>query len=297
MKNVSQPMKQHPLRRKNQPRWEPSRSSWWDVWLPRLSLISQFGLFVFTVGTIYFTVIPLYQKALLEEAIAQKEVEYRHATQTLEAKEAVLKKTQTELNEKITQLNSAQVAFTRAEQKSYMQQRQYELSAFIRSAALECSGLSERPKEPVLLGKEAIGPFHEKVFSINPGQCVRNQYLSSSLRRTVLNAEDQTAGDGAIEKLVQYLVRLKKSAQVEVTELPLKAKNDPKILRPMTGYSAQVEAFLENAAKQLNPSTGERSIDRLIAWNQNEIARQYRESLLKAVAKLRDLQWSTKQPA
>ena len=51
--------------------------SLWDKWLPRLSHFSQFGLFIFTVGTIYFTVIPLYQKALLEEAIAKKEIELR----------------------------------------------------------------------------------------------------------------------------------------------------------------------------------------------------------------------------
>jgi hypothetical protein len=46
-----------------------------DIWLQRISLISQLGLFLFTVGTIYFTVIPLYQKALLDEQIAQKQIE------------------------------------------------------------------------------------------------------------------------------------------------------------------------------------------------------------------------------
>lgn len=57
---------------------------WADVWLPRLSHVAQFGLFVFTLGSLYFTVIPLYQMALLDEAIAKKEVELATATKTVD---------------------------------------------------------------------------------------------------------------------------------------------------------------------------------------------------------------------
>lgn len=56
-----------------------------DTWLQRLSHIAQVGLFVFSVGTIYYTVIPLYQKSLLDEAIAQKEVELKEANKALQA--------------------------------------------------------------------------------------------------------------------------------------------------------------------------------------------------------------------
>ena len=55
-----------------------------DVWLQRLSHLSQFGIFVFTVWAIFFTVVPLYQKALLDEAIAKKEVELKEANTALE---------------------------------------------------------------------------------------------------------------------------------------------------------------------------------------------------------------------
>lgn len=54
-----------------------------DTWLLRLSYIAQIGLFVFSVGTIYYTVIPLYQKSLLDEAIAKKEVELKEANRAL----------------------------------------------------------------------------------------------------------------------------------------------------------------------------------------------------------------------
>ncbi|MEO5934838.1 MAG: hypothetical protein ABIQ08_14970 [Duganella sp.] len=55
-----------------------------DAWLQRLSAFAQVGLALFTIGTIYTTVIPLYQKAVLDEAIAKREVELRAATESLE---------------------------------------------------------------------------------------------------------------------------------------------------------------------------------------------------------------------
>jgi hypothetical protein len=62
----------------------PVKESRFDIWLQRASHLSQFGLFLFTVGTIYFTVIPLYQKALLEEVIAKKEVELKAVNESLD---------------------------------------------------------------------------------------------------------------------------------------------------------------------------------------------------------------------
>lgn len=46
-----------------------------DVWLNRASTISQIGILVVTTLMFYFTVIPLYQKEVLEESIAKKEIE------------------------------------------------------------------------------------------------------------------------------------------------------------------------------------------------------------------------------
>ena len=60
-------------------------TNWIDVWLPRLSHVAQVGLFVFAIGGFYFTVLPLYQKALLEEAIAMKEVQLTAATNALDS--------------------------------------------------------------------------------------------------------------------------------------------------------------------------------------------------------------------
>lgn len=46
-----------------------------DVYLSRATSVVQIGLFVVTLLTLYFTVIPLYKSAQLEEALAKKELE------------------------------------------------------------------------------------------------------------------------------------------------------------------------------------------------------------------------------
>ena len=47
------------------------------LWLIRISYIAQVGLFFLTTFTIFYTVIPIYQNANLQESIAKKEVEYK----------------------------------------------------------------------------------------------------------------------------------------------------------------------------------------------------------------------------
>lgn len=61
---------------------EPERGNV-DLWLQRLSHFSQTGILFATIWMMYFTVIPLYQKSLLDEAIAKKEIEIIEATKSL----------------------------------------------------------------------------------------------------------------------------------------------------------------------------------------------------------------------
>lgn len=46
-----------------------------DVYLSRSSQLVQIGLFVITIFTVFYTVIPLYKSAQLEESLARREVE------------------------------------------------------------------------------------------------------------------------------------------------------------------------------------------------------------------------------
>lgn len=129
-----------------------------DTWLDRLSHLSQFGLFLFTVGNIYFTVIPLYQKALLDEAIAKKEIDLIEATKAVTLKEAALSVAQQALQTKSTELDNATKALAQTELNVYQQQRGFEIDRFLHFVGAECSGLLIRPPKS--------GPFsaQEKHF-------------------------------------------------------------------------------------------------------------------------------------
>jgi len=63
-----------------------------DVWLPRLAYIAQVVLLGLTASAFFLTVLPLYQKALLDEALARKEIELKQVTATLDAKYAQLRR-------------------------------------------------------------------------------------------------------------------------------------------------------------------------------------------------------------
>lgn len=56
------------------PNSQPSEK---DRWLSHVAAFSQLGVLIVTVVTLSYTVIPVYQKAVLEEAVAQKQVELR----------------------------------------------------------------------------------------------------------------------------------------------------------------------------------------------------------------------------
>lgn len=60
-----------------------SRSAF-DTWLQRASHLAQIALVAITGFTIYYTVIPLYGKALVDEQIAQREIELQRVSDSLD---------------------------------------------------------------------------------------------------------------------------------------------------------------------------------------------------------------------
>jgi len=80
-----------------------------DLWLSRLSHFSQFGLLVITICSLYFFVLPLYQKQVLDELIARKDIELKQLNILLE--------------------------------KSYSELRSHYMSFFIQEATIKCSGI------------------------------------------------------------------------------------------------------------------------------------------------------------
>ena len=91
-----------------------------DIWLSRGSNIAQVGLFALTLAALYYTVIPLYKTAALEEQIAQREAQLKTVENRLAATES---------------------AVTEAKESLYREKRGEALRRFILTVGPKCSGL------------------------------------------------------------------------------------------------------------------------------------------------------------
>lgn len=94
-----------------------------DVWLARGSNIAQVGILAITVATLFYTVIPLYKTAALEEQIARREAEL-----------AVAEKRLATLN----------LALRDANDNAYVRERSDYISALYRNVDVMCTGWRQR---------------------------------------------------------------------------------------------------------------------------------------------------------
>ena len=173
-----------------------------DVWLQRASHLSQFGLFIFTALAIYFTVIPLYQKALLDEAIARKEIELKEANA--------------------------------AREKAYSHLRFFILSQFVFRAGSLCTGLLWQPPpklEP--LGKPSlpIKPSFAELLESDVPACL-TRVVEEHTPLKDLRPEDRKLFDESLLALSGDLLNIRQSAKAEYDEVPKRAAVDRNALSP-----------------------------------------------------------------
>ena len=145
-----------------------------DIWISRLASISQFGLLLLTIGGFYFTVLPLYQKALLEEAIAKKEVELKGISAALE--------------------------------ESYSRVRESVVKEFVFTSGASCSGLMLPPQNADLLGIHIPNrkPHAQEILEIEPKKCLV-EALSKYPGLRNLRSEDTRALQDAVSRIASEL--------------------------------------------------------------------------------------------
>ncbi len=270
-----------------------SKASWLDIWLPRLSHLSQFGLFLFTIATIYFTVIPLYQKALLDEAIAKKEIDLKEATAAVVLKESALKLAQAELAQNTLALSKAKRALEQAELKTYVQKRGYDLNTLVTFSGAECTGLFIR--EPInAIGQETKRPeAYVQHLQLDIAECLQKEFQKSRLR-AALQPRDLERFQAELSKTTDTLRTMKTAAIRASEELPAIAQLDPKVLRPPGPFTARAEAFLARA-RIINPLPSEeqrrQDFERTITGTRNALSYEYTEAARGAFRKLSKITW------
>ena len=235
----------------------PKEPHWLDIWLSRISHFSQFGLFVVTIGGLYFTVLPLYQKAVLEEAIARKELELKQYEKTLD--------------------------------EYYLRVRAFILKEFVFSAGAYCSGLMIPPPD-LFRNSAQLGNrnYAEELLNINAGDCLLNSFQKSSLSKQ-LRTVDMQLLTAEIERTAADLKKKQDTAKKEYKSIPLRAKEDPRILEQITPLSQQMLKYLSETQPRAWFDANRFSI--AVKERQLVIANEYAEYARNQIAALRNMSW------
>lgn len=231
---------------------------WLDVWLPRISYFSQFGLFAFTIGSLYFTVLPLYQKAVLEEAIARKEIE--------------LKKYQTSL------------------EQSYTRVRAFAVREFVFSTNAKCSGLLLLP--PGLRSSDvefpASLPYEEELLNIDAGECLLAEFQQNQSIKQFHSADIQTLSSH-IEDIAADLRKKRDIAWKEYKNIPQLAKADPSILKPIGPNAETLFSFLSKS--QPSDQLKVHRFSLAIHATQSAVVNEYTDCARKQIMTLQSIKW------
>lgn len=199
-------------RRRNENTQAKVYEHWLDIWLPRISHFSQFGLFVVTLGSLYFVVLPIYKVSVLDEAIARKEIELKESNKLVE--------------------------------QNYKQVRKFAIEQFTHSVFVNCIvdvsfELSEDEKrKPDSLSKDASNCLFESG--------------KTSLRLKLLRPNDQAVFLKGLKNVAAEIEHNRIIAVKQYRELPSKAKLNPSLLKPPKYFSRKSYENLEKLYKALH---------------------------------------------
>jgi len=228
-----------------------------DTWLQRISHIAQFGLFLLTAGMIYFTVIPLYQKALLDEQIAQREIELARLQEDLVA--------------------------------AYAKIRSSIVRDFVFQAGVQCSGLMlpiDR-LEPLSTSPSSKQNGHlESVLAISPEKCLTQELSVSALKE--LKPQDKGVLLGEVSRIGRTLEEARKVALAQFAKAAETAKTKPHSM-PSTGTAKAVaEYVLANESLEFQNDV----LSRIAVDRERAIAvAQYRDKIQSELLSIRNIRW------
>lgn len=161
-----------------------------DLWLVRFSYIAQIAILFITVFTLFYTVVPLYQNAALQESIAKKELEMK------------------ELKSNIDRLNAD---YTRQIVNSFVFQVgkicSPSLTFLLKPVVVSSVDVDERIRED----EKRINEYKD-ALNINIYNCLTSAAKNSSLL-SKLNAEDFSRVLSNIDSIEPNLNKIRANAQ------------------------------------------------------------------------------------
>lgn len=241
-----------------------------DIWLARGSHIAQVGLFALTLWALFYTVIPLYKTAALEEQIARREAELKGAEKTLA--------------ETVAALNSATEQMYRRSRADVLWNLNYK-------AGPHCSGLFRPFKESFL--SDSIR-FEQVLLDTNVGECIATE-LDKLKPEAVLRSGDLLKLYTAVDETATFLEKLRSDAMAAMRQIETKSTEELYAFAPK-GPAVQRLDEWRDKVRQEHPELlrldAEREHAKAVRHAQEKIARDFEEQVRVEIGKLRDIEWS-----
>lgn len=232
-----------------------------DGWLNRLSHLSQIGLLITALFGYIYTVLPVYQKSLLDEQIAQKELELRQLQIKLD--------------------------------KAYILNRTDAIKKLYMSTTFKCNGLNMLPKNSAEYYKnpKSLRERYGQILQVEPQQCLIGTFQKARYLQDTLKAEDYQMLSLEIGNIAESLNKARIDAKDRFNELPAKALLNPQILD-----SIKLDFLAEDQLKlyKLRLSKADYEailVDELINKAMSDISSQYSKVVYEELKKLLNIQW------
>lgn len=225
---------------------------WMDIWLPRISHISQLGLFFIAIYSLYFVVLPLYQKQVLDELIASKEIELKQLNTSLE--------------------------------KSYSELRSYYISGFISEASMKCTGIDVIPEK-------SSGRETPRALTVKISECL-TESLNKSENIKRLRQKDIETINSEVSTLEKNLEIEQASAFETYNGIPSKAKTDKSILMhpDPNGFRRHLWEFFSKTGRPKSELDAYR-LEISIQSTQEKVTNDYISLVMANIGKLHDINW------
>jgi hypothetical protein len=244
----------------------PYVQSSFDRWLVRAGYVAQVGVLLATVAGYYYTVIPLYQKAALDEQLARREVE----------------------------LKVAQRSVITARRETYEQQRQTLMEGLARRASYDCSDVKVAISQPGLDESRELRRTRLLSVDFDTDTCLAKS-LESAKADKVLNETDAAYLREGLQALGRTIHAKRVAAKARILELPKLATRSPSVLDPPSDIMARHYSWEDSVDDTLQRPRASRQEQRLkyaIGFTQERIARDVRlEASRQILDGLRRFDW------
>lgn len=230
-----------------------------DLWLQRVSGVAQILLSIVTLGTLYFTVVPLYQKAALEETVARLERDLK-----------VLRV---------------------AHDESYSRLRDLAVREFVTYAGAECSGLLIPPPAPGARARQTEEHSRD-ALGIEATSCLmKNLKVAKALSN--LEKRDFDRFSERVLMLAKELDADRVSALKEFSDVPTRVSEVESREIPLTGLSGEWDKVLGDIEVRGVGVAGRaearhRSVIAQLQW---KIIESYIKKVQGGIFQLRQMDW------